>query len=115
MTYKLNGVEIPQPTTGRWLPKNVVARTGRGYPIYPSVMQYELRYSVSSPADVEQIRLVYAALGLTGTVVADLPKYDSTTYVFYAYSGCCLYEPERGSYFSEYITETVFIIGNIIV
>jgi len=44
-----------------------------------------------------------------------LPKYDSTTYVFYAYSGCCLYEPERGSYFSEYITETVFIIGNIVV
>ncbi len=115
MTYKVSGTEIPQPTSGRWLPPNILGKTGRGYPIYPQVMQYELRWNLSSVADADQVRDFFTGVSLTGTVVVDLPQYNAATYQFYSYTGCSLYRPEWGAYFTENITEIVMIVGNVVV
>lgn len=115
MTYRLNGTEIPQPTSGRWLPPQVVGKTGSGHPIYPQVMQYELRWNLSSVADADQVRDFWTNVSLTGTLVADLPQWNAATYQFYAYTGCVIYRPEWNAYFSQHITDIVAIIGNIVV
>lgn len=114
MTYKLNGTEIPQPTTGRWLPIPVLGKTGRGYPIYPQVAQFELRWNLSSVPDADQVRDFWTSVSLTGSVVVDLPRWNGSTYAFYSYTGCSLYRPEWNAYFSEHITDIVMIVGNIV-
>jgi len=113
--YKVNGVELSiQPTTGRWLPQNMVGTTGAGIPIYPRVREFELRWNLSDPDLANTLRAYFATLGYSGSVVVDLPQYTAASYQFYAYSGCSLYQPERGAYFSEHITELVMIVGNIV-
>lgn len=115
MTYKINNVEIPQPTTGRWLPSSIVGKTGRGFPIYPQVMQYELRWNISSVPDADAVRDFWSSIGYTGTVVVDLPQWNAATYTFYSYTGCVLYRPEWNAYFAEHITDQVLIVGNVVV
>lgn len=114
--YKVNGVELSiQPTTGRWLPQSMVGTTGAGIPIYPRVREFELRWNLSDPNLANTLRGYFSALGYSGSVVVDLPQYNAGSYQFYAYSGCSLYQPERGTYFAEHITELVMIVGNIVV
>lgn len=114
-TYAINGTDLSiQPTSGRWLPQNMVGINGNGIPIYPRVREFEIRWNLTDPALAEQVRGYFAALQFTGTVVVDLPKYASSTYQFYSYSGCSLYQPERGTYFAEHITDIVMVVGNIV-
>jgi hypothetical protein len=113
--YKVNGVELSiQPTSGRWMPQSVVGITGNGVPIYPRTRSFELRWNLSDTVLANEIRSYFAALNFTGTVVVELPQYTSSSYAFYAYSGCSLYEPDRGAYFSEHITDVVMVVGNIV-
>lgn len=115
-TYAINGTDLSiQPTSGRWLPQSLLGTSGGGIPIYPRVREFELRWNLSDPALVDQLRSAFTALGFSGSVVMDLPKYSASTYLFQSYSGCSLYQPERGAYFSEHITEVVMVVGNIVV
>lgn len=114
MTYKINGVELTlQPTTGRWMPKSSVGITGDGHPIYPAVREYELRWILATPSDIEQVRNYFYVTSITGTLVVDLPQLGASTYTFKAYSGCTSFEPEQNVYYSEHITDIVMMIGNI--
>ena len=114
MTYKINGVELTlQPTSGRWLPKSPVGITGDGHPIYPAVREYELRWGLASPSEVDQVRDYFSLSVLTGTLVVDLPQLSAATYTFTSYSGCTAYEPEQNVYYTEYVTDIVMMIGNI--
>jgi hypothetical protein len=113
-SYAINGTELSiQPTTGRWMPQSVVGINGNGIPIYPRVREFELRWNLSDPALVNTLRTYFNALQFTGTVALDLPQLESADYRFYRYSGCSLYQPERGAYFAEHITDLVMIVGNI--
>lgn len=115
-TYAFNGSELSiQPTTGRWMPQSPVGINGNGIPIYPRVREFELRWNLSDPALFNQVRGYFDALQFTGTVVVDLPKYKSADYQFYSYSGCSLYQPDLGTYFTEHIQDLVMIVGNIVV
>jgi len=116
MTYKIADVEIIiQPTEGRWVPLSPLGFTGNGSPVYSSVRTFEMRWNLMDASGTSQLLNFYNSLYLTGTTSVDLPYYGSSEYVFHTYSGCTLYQPEFGAYFSENTTNVVGIIGNIIV
>lgn len=114
MAFKLNGVDFLDPTTHRWMPRNLLGVSGGGHPIYPGVREYELKWSLASLNDYQQLQLAFQSLSGTSTIVAELPVFNSTgTYYSYAYSGCILREPEYNSWFNEYYQDVSLLITNI--
>jgi len=116
MTYKVNGVEfLLQPTSGRWVDRNLIGRSGSGHPIYSGVREFELGFQLASTTDYQQLQLWFNAVSNTGTVVVDLPKYGSSTggYGFYSYSGCIINEPVANEYYAEYQQNVTLLITNI--
>lgn len=113
-SYGVNGSDFTlQPTSGRWIPPSRLGITGDGHPIYPAIREFEIRWSLSSQSDLNQIQNFRELVLLTGTVSVDLPAYRGNSYVFQTYPGCTLYEPERGQYFDDYTSDFVLVVGNI--
>jgi len=113
-SYKINGVELSlQPTTGRWLPRPLVGTTGDGHHIYPAIREYEMRWGLANPSDADEWYTQFDLLGVTGTVVMDLPKFPNSVYAFESYSGCTLQEPIVNTYFTEHFTDVVLLVTNI--
>jgi hypothetical protein len=114
MSYKVGGVEFTlQPTAGKWVERNLQGRSGSGHPIYSGVREFELQFQLSAPSDFNQLQAWFNAVGSTGTVVVDLPKYGDSTYGFYSYSGCVINEPVSQDYFAEYQQNVTLLISNI--
>jgi hypothetical protein len=114
MTWKINGVALlVPPTTGRWLPRGAIGRDGRGHPIYPGVREFEMRWDLLYPSGTSQLQVVFEQVIVTGTAVVEIPRYAYPTYVFHAYTGCVLNEPEVNTYFTENYTSVVLLISNI--
>ena len=83
-TYAINGTDITlPPTSGRWLPKEPLGIDGNGRAIYSGVRQFELEWQLISPSEYYQLQTFFDAVGNTGTVVVDLPKYGASSYIFY--------------------------------
>lgn len=113
-SFGINGTNLTlQPTYGRWLPQSALGMTGDGHAIYSAIHEFELSWSLSSQSDLDQIQDFRDAVLLTGTVSVDLPAYRGSSYVFQTYTGCTLYEPERGQYFNEHTSDFRLIVGNI--
>lgn len=114
MTFKINGETFSiQPTTARWVPREVLGIAGNAHAIYPAVRQFELTWNLNSPSGTYQLQQWFDTVLATGTAVVDLPKYASADYEFFSYSGCALREPEWSPYFSEHITSVTMLITNI--
>lgn len=114
MTYKINGTELLlQPTTGRWLPREMLGVNGFGHPIYPAVREFEITWQLKGPSEANQLQNFFNSVGSTGTSVVELPQYAAATYVFYAYSGCVLHEPNYGEFFTQNILNVSLMISNI--
>ena len=114
MTFKFNGVEILQPTSHRWMPRNILGYSGSGHPIYVGVREYQLQWSLNSIGDYYQLLQSFNNLSGTSTAVIDLPNFYSTgTYTFYSYSGCVLQEPEYAEWFNGYYSEVKLLVSNI--
>lgn len=112
-TYAVNGTDfLIQPTAGRWRERNIIDYTGDGHPTYPAIREFELRWNLVSQDAVSQAHTWFLQT-ISGTVALDLPEFNNSSYVFRTYSGCILYEPGRGQYFSEHTTEFVLIAGSI--
>jgi hypothetical protein len=115
--YKINGVLIPCPSAGRWVPRRPIDVQGDNRPIYSPVRQFELRWNLRSWNDWAVLVASFDALQSTGTAVVELPAYPTATGVafgFVEYSGCTLGEPEIGQFFNtEYPTNVVMLIGDI--
>ena len=70
MVYRINGEEIPlQPTTGRWMPKNVTDIDGRGHPIYPGVREFEMRWGLIDVSGSAKLQEFFNSVISTGTAV----------------------------------------------
>lgn len=111
--YKLNGVEFTtQPTTGRWLERTNQGLSGDGHPVYSAVREFEMRWNLLDQASVQQAQNWFEQT-ISGTVSLDLPNLYGASYAFQTYSGCVLYEPVRGAYFTEHTTEFVLVAGSI--
>lgn len=115
MTYKINGVEILQPTEHRWVPRPLLGVTGAGQPVYPGVREYELRWNLTSIEDYRQLVNAFAALSGSSTAVMDLPYFIITgSYTpFFSYSGCILREPEYSGWFNTYYQSVNLLITNV--
>jgi hypothetical protein len=114
MAYKINGVEFPiQPTSGRWTPKQIFGITGDGHAMYPGVREFEMRWGLLDATGTNQLQNFFNAVSVTGTVVVELPKYASPGWIFYAYSGVLIREPEFGPYFNTYTQEVTLTVSQI--
>jgi len=114
MTYKINGTELViQPTKGRWVDRQSVDIDGWGHPIYPPYREFELSWQLGTMEQAEQLRTYFSAVGSTGTVVVDLPKYATNAYTFFAYTGCVLQEPSYGAFFAEHQADMLLLVTRI--
>jgi hypothetical protein len=113
--YKINGTELAtQPTSGRWIQRNSLGIDGSGHEAYSGVREYELRWQLISTTDYSQLQGFYDAVGNTGTLVIDLPKYGDSSYGFYSYTGCVIAEPYAADYFSTYQLDVLLSIRKIV-
>ena len=114
MVYKIDGTELTlQPTSGRWLPRKVVGTDGNGHFIYTSVYEFEIIWGIANHSEWDQILDFFDAVNITGSVVVELPKYRSSTYQFYAYTGCVIQEPQMSRYFNEHPTKVKLLVHKI--
>jgi len=115
MTYKINGADILiQPTSGRWLPREVFSYDGNGHPIYSGVRKFEVRWQLMDASGTNQLQTFFDNSVPTGTVVVDLPRFGYAPYDFFSYSGCVIHEPEYNRYFVENTTDIILLITNIV-
>uniref|UniRef100_A0A6H1ZAW7 Uncharacterized protein n=1 Tax=viral metagenome TaxID=1070528 RepID=A0A6H1ZAW7_9ZZZZ len=115
MPYSINGTSFSlQPEMGQWINREVVGIDGAGHPIYPAVREFELRWSLMSASEFNQVQDFYSVVGTTGTCVASLPQYGASTYAFYSYSGCTLREPSVDAYFEEHASNVLLLVTNIL-
>ena len=114
MTYKIDGVALPlEPTTGKWVKRKARGFDGGGHPVYSAPREFELSWNLINRSDVSELQDWYDTVANTGTVVVDLPKYRSSTWEFYSYSGVTLGEPEGGDFFEEHETSVTLLIYGI--
>lgn len=112
-TYAINGVQITQPTVGRWLDKDTIAFDGNGRPIYPAFSSFELEWDLLLPSELKTINDYFNYSNASGTVVVDLPKWGDADYKFYSYSGTQLGRPTVGDYFVGYVKGVHLVVSNI--
>jgi len=114
MAIGINGIDFPtQPLEHQWSPRRELGIDGNGHPIYSAVREYELKWGVLEPSEVNSLQNYFNSINPTGTVVVTLPKYADSTYGYYAYSGCTLSEPAFGKYFAEHHTSITLLVRNI--
>ena len=95
MPYKINGVAFPIQ------------------PVYPGVREFEIRWGLLDATGTNQLQNFFETVFITGTAVVELSKYASPGWIFYAYSGCLIREPEFNMYFNQYTQDVVLNITNI--
>lgn len=101
-TYNVGGTDfLIQPESGYWIARKSLGIDGVGHDMYPSTREYSLTWSLMDEPTFNQLENFYLSC-LTGTVVVNLPIYNSPQYVFQMYSGCVLGEPEMSQgYFTD--------------
>ena len=113
-TYAIQGTDLTlQPTTGRWIDRDVVGFDGSGHPIYPAIATFEMTWQLISASDFAQLVTFYNQVQNTGTVAVDLPKWGTSPHQFNRYSGCTLGEPLVNEFFLDHIEEVRLLVYNV--
>lgn len=113
-TFGFNGSALShQPTTHKWIDDREMGVSGDGHAVYPAVREYELTWDFLSAAEFNEIYTHFLSIGVTGSVVANLPQYASSPYQFYAYSGCLLRKPMYNGFFENYYEGVKLLIVRI--
>lgn len=113
-TFAFNGTELLlQPTTHKWVDKEPLGVTGEARTVYPGVREYELHWDLVSMEDFSQLVSFFGGIQTSGSVVADLPKYATSPYQFYSYSGCQLREPTIGEFYISYVKDVSLLIMKV--
>lgn len=114
MAFGFNGVSLShQPTTHKWVDRDVLGLDGNAHPIYPAYRDYELQWDYLSASDFNEVYGYYSLVGQTGTVIASLPEYAAATYGFRNYTGCVLQEPRFNGYYEEHYENVTLLIARI--
>jgi hypothetical protein len=113
-TYAFNGTSLLlMPTEAGWVSKELIGISGNGHPTYPGVREFEMNWDYMAMDEFAQIQTLFDGVHSTGSLVVDLPKYGTTPYTFYSYSGCTLKEPEVGNFYETYVTKVRLLILRI--
>jgi len=114
-TYAINGVDLQlQPTSGKWMPRQELGFTGDGHVAYATPREFEMSWQLISANDANQLQSFFDGIGLTGTLVVDLPKYMHSAYIFESYTGCTISEPQMDVYFEQHETSVTLLVYGII-
>ena len=113
-SFSVNGTQISlQPSEHNWVDRDSLGISGEARPMYPAVRKYSLQWGLMSMTEFNQLVGFYNTVRSSGTVVIDLPKYATTPYQFYSYSGCTLQEPTAGKFFTEWVSDVSLLILKI--
>lgn len=114
-SYALDGTTLDaQPTTAAWIDRDTVGITGNGHGVYPALRSFQMNWDFLTAAQFEEIHDIWESNNITGTVVANLPKYKDSSYGYYAYSGCVLREPTFGDFFEQHYSDVSLLIVRIV-
>ena len=103
-----------QPTTHGWKEREVVGVDGNGISVYVAPREYELVWDYLDTEQFNEIYSFFLTQGTTGTIVTTLPKWKTSPYTMYAYSGTILREPQFEGFFQNYYVNTKMLIVRII-
>jgi len=114
-TLGFNGTTLNlQPSDHHWVARPVLGKTGDRHAIYPIYRTYEMSWELVSDSEYNQLLGFYSLVGTTGTLVATLPQYGTSTYQMHSYSGVTLDEPEYSNYFEGYYQNVKLTLNRII-
>jgi len=112
--FGLNGgVFLQQPTEHHWLDREQIGTDGNGAAVYVAPRQYEMKWDFIDTDVWNDLYAFFIAQSVTGTVVATLPKWNTTPYQMYNYSGCIIREMTYDGWFQNYYTNTKLLIVRI--
>ena len=110
----INGTAfLQQPTDHHWLDRDVIGTDGNGNAIYVAPRQYEMKFDFMDTDTFQQIYGYFQAQGVTGTLTATLPKWNSNPYSFQNYSGCIIREPTYENWFQNWYVGVKLLIVRI--
>lgn len=115
--WQINGHVVYAPTTGRWLPQRPIDVQGDNRPIYSAVRAFEMRWVLLSYSEWANLQSLFDAIQASGTVTVRIPTFPTATgsaFGYTTYSGCTLAEPVIGTFFEQYPTDVLLLIGNIV-
>jgi len=113
-SYAINGTDfLLQPTIGKWIDRPIKGFDGNGHPIYPAVREFQITWQLISMTDVTQLQTFFNTVSSTGTATVDLPKYQTSPYQFYSYTGATLGEPVIGEFFEQHEVDVSMMIYGI--
>lgn len=111
----LNGtVMASQPTEHGWKERNPIGVDGNGVAIYPAVREYYLKWDALDTDEWNSLYSFFLVQGVTGTIVAQLPKWNASPYQWYAYSGCVIREMSYEGWFQNYYQNVNLLIVKIL-
>ena len=111
----LNGTVFShQPTDHHWTDREMIGVDGNGVAVYPAVREYELKFDFVDTDEWNSMYQPFISQGVTGTVIATLPKWNTTPYQFYNYSGCVNRELTYENWFQNYYVNVKMLIVRIL-
>lgn len=113
--YKLDGVDIQTPTQMQWRPRRPIDISGEGRSIYAGVYEARMHWRLMSISEFDTIRDAWRSKSATGTIVANLPDIEASSFTFREFSGAHIQEPTVGAYFQEHVENVVLVLTNIAV
>lgn len=112
--YAINGTTLSaQPTTAGWVDRPTIGVTGNGHDVHPRLRSFQMNFDFITAAQFEEIHDFWENNNITGTVVANLPKYKDSSYGFYGYTGCVLREPQFNEFFEQHYSNVTLLIVRI--
>lgn len=102
-----------QPSEHHWVERDVIGTDGNGVNIYVAPREYELKYDFLDTDQWGEIYNYFLAQNVTGSIVASLPKWNTSPYVMYAYSGTIIREMTYEGWFQNYYQGVRLLIVRI--
>ena len=114
-TMGLNGTQFThQPTDHHWVAREPIGIDGNGTAVYPALREYEMKFDFIDTEEWNSMYQAFLAEGVTGTVVVTLPKWNTTPYTMYNYSGCIVREIEYENWFQNYYVGVRLLVVRIL-
>ena len=112
--FAFNGnVLSHQPTNHNWEDRDVIGTDGNGQNVYVAPREYKLQWDYLNTEEWNEIYAYFLAQGVTGSVTSSLPKWRTTPYQFYNYSGTVLREPTYENWFENFYSNVRLTIVRI--
>lgn len=112
--FKINGHEIPYPTTHRWIQPAIRGEDGYGNVRHESFWSYEIKWDFLTQEEFYSgVLRIFMGHYTSGAAVAELPAHDLYGYQFQGYSGTVLDYPMTGEFYQNAVKDVTLTIKKI--